>query len=160
MASALDNPYRFVLSFANGTELGEVLDAHDRRISTPNGAVPSASFTVALDHPFADYFLNEDLLLKVYRGPVRLSRYGENMIFHGPVISVEEVATEDSQSVRVSAAGAWWRAFRRYVPASLTNNGFSINQTYSDFRLVWKPILTAVNNDGAPPYPGFMGVDY
>lgn len=120
--TALNNAWRMVLTSADGqTIYGELTNATDRTVTEPHMGTPSVGFTLRLDHTLSNTLLNEECLVKAYRGT--------RLIFHGPVVTVEEVGSEGSRTVRVTAAGAWWRASKRIIPEATLENGFSLAPT-------------------------------
>jgi hypothetical protein len=120
MPTALDNPWKFVLTSTDGqTIYGELTNARERTVSDPHMGTPSLSCTIRIDHPLAGTVLNEECLIKAYRGSA--------LIFHGPVVTVEEVGESNGQSVRITAAGAWWRASKRIIKQSTHEAGLGIS---------------------------------
>lgn len=120
--TALNNPWKFVLCSADGSTIyGELTNATERAIADPHMATPSLGCSIRIDHPLALTVLNEECLIKAYKG-VQLR-------FYGPVVTVEEAGSEGSRTVRITAAGVWWRASKRIIQESTTENGFSIAPT-------------------------------
>jgi hypothetical protein len=125
--TALDHPWKFVLTSADAlTNYGEITNARERSVSDPHMGTPSLSCTIRIDHELADTVINEECLIKAYRG--------SRLVFHGPVVTVEEVGEATGQNIRITAAGAWWRASKRIIPASTTENGLSYPANFSTSR--------------------------
>lgn len=81
-----------ILTYA-GVALGEILNAHDRRVTLGLNAPSTCSFRVALDHRFATELLSENYLISVKRNGT--------LIFLGPIVSTEEVAQGDGGQIPV-----------------------------------------------------------
>lgn len=133
--TALDSPWRFILTDETGVVFGELTNARDRQITTSIHGIPSLSFTVRVEHALADMLLNEECRVKAYRGT--------SLQFHGPVVTAEEVGDSEAQTIRVNAAGAWWYATKRFLPTTLTENGGSFTATGG--RNLSKLLLTHAN---------------
>jgi hypothetical protein len=118
--TALDNPWKFILTSADGNTIhGEMKNASDRSVSDPHMGTASISFSIRTDHPLALKVLNEECLIKAYRGNM--------LIAHGPIVTVEEAGGgSTARALRVTAAGAWWNASKRIIRQSTVENGFTI----------------------------------
>lgn len=100
--------WQLVLAELNGAAIGELLNASGRRITLGVNRVPSATFTIRLDHPLADKVLEANKLVKAYRDGV--------LRFVGQIVAAEEVSDPQGggvASVAVTAAGAAWRLASR-----------------------------------------------
>lgn len=140
MQTGLDNPLRFFVTLPTGDVQWELIQAHERRVSLVHNNIPQASFVISSEHPAANSVLNDDLLLKVYRGA--------NLIFHGPIVSAEETAGDQGSTIQANAAGVWWRAGRRLILGSRTDAGYSINTSFTNFDVtVAQPLIDIVNNE-------------
>jgi hypothetical protein len=136
--------YRFVLCRAAmepgtpTTEVvyGELTNATDRQIGESVHGIPSVSLSIRLDHVLANAVLNEECRLKVYRGAA--------LIFHGPIVTVEEVGDNNARTVKITAAGAWWYATKRLIPETLDEVG-EIFSHASSVSLLMETMLGAAN---------------
>lgn len=149
MANALDNPWKFLLTSMSGLIIyGELTNAIERTVTEPLMGTPSLSCTIRLDHPLANTVLNEECLIKAYRGSI--------LLFHGPVITSEEVGSDNARTIRITAAGAWWRASKRLLRGSLTEDGYSdvANSTEN----LMKQIMGHANGAGTAVPEYFTGI--
>lgn len=156
--------WSFVLTDLQGVQIGEVGNADSRKVDLPLMNAPSATFTIPLYHALANTVLTTECLLKVYRKDPNTG--ANTLAFHGPVVSVEEVGDNLSQSISVTAAGPFWRLGKRIIPGSLvrttgvtfTGDLGSIAQTIvtscnsTGFTGIWPGSLTASISGTAGPY--------
>ena len=144
--------WSFVLTDLSGSVLGEITSADQRKVSLPHMRVPTASFVMPLWHPLADTVLGQECLLKCYRADQKTLQ--KNLAFIGPVISVEEVGDNTTQTISVNAAGPFWRLTKRIIPGSLSKSGFAYGTEAAqvDLGQIAHMILTDING------PNFTGV--
>lgn len=135
----------FILTDLTGAQLGEVTNADSRTVALPHLRVPTASFTIPLDHYLATNLLTTDCLLKCYRREPRDN--SRVLAFHGPVTSIQENATNDGQTIAVTAAGPMWRLAKRVIPGSLTTGGaaYGTPASQQDLGTIARSILSDVN---------------
>lgn len=113
--------WQFVLTNNQGIVEGEAVNASARKVVLPHQRVPSATFTLPMHDHLAEFVMDYDALLKVYRtDPVTGTR---TLVFNGPVVSAEENAEETAKSVAVTASGPFWRLSKRIIPASKVQTG-------------------------------------
>lgn len=141
----------FIATSLDGTQLGEITNADERTVTLGHMKVPSAVFKIPLDHYLADTLAIQDCLIKVYRTDPRPPN-ARSLIFHGPVVSTQEVGESLKQSVAVTAAGPFWRLTKRIIPGSDTKSGISFGTR--DLGQMAFDILAACN--GAQD--GFTGI--
>lgn len=99
--------WKFVLRDLAATPLGELWNASERELALALNGLGTASFKIRNDAPLAETVLDGDALLSVYEG--------DELRFHGDLISAEEVVERNSQSIKVNAAGLLWRLSKRLV---------------------------------------------
>ena len=147
--------WQFILTDLAGNQIGEITNGAERTVSLPLNRIPTAGFRIPLWHPLAGDVLGLNCLLKVYR---RDSVTGTNtLVFHGPLLSAEEAATDNQQTVAVTATGPMWRLTKRFIGTSkagiLFGNPGSVEPpvapTLVDLGTVAQQILTTVNGSGS-----------
>lgn len=146
--------WQFILTDLNGTVHGELTNAGERKVVLPHLRIPSASFKIHLWHPLASTVMDTDCLLKCYRTDPRNGT--RSLVFHGPVVSAEEVGAPLAQSISVTAAGPYWRLSKRLIPGSdVRATGYGLGTTASPVSLggMAHSILAALNNS-ATNYTG------
>lgn len=156
--------WQFVLAdLAAGTALGEVTKATARTLTVGLNRLPTAAFTVRLDHPLAGRMLEATALVQAYQVAADGSK---TLRFAGPVVAAEESAQGAGGTLQVTAAGAFWRLGHRLIGRSAA--GFSQGSAVSqvDRGQIAAAILAAVNADGdtgirlgtvQPSAPGYVG---
>lgn len=102
---------------AIGDVVGEIPNCVERRLTLPLSRPDSASFKIPLDNRFADRILECKDFVVVNDGR------GECM-FHGPIVTAEEVG-EDEQTVAVTVASPFWWLDRRLLGRSTAGLEFS-----------------------------------
>lgn len=134
--------FQHILTDLNGNVHGEADTASEQKVVIPHMRVPSASFSLPLDHYLADTVMNTDCLLKTYRIDPIVST--KTLAFHGPVVSSEEASSGDGQGIAVVAAGPYWRLGYRFV--GKTKAGFALGMpTPIDLGLAAHNILDTTN---------------
>lgn len=131
--------WTFVLTELDGTRLGELTNASGRQVRLAVNKVPTAQFTVMLDHRWADRLLGADVLVKAYRDG--------QLIFHGPVNAAEESSDGIRGSVAVVCSGAAWRLDRRLIGKDATGYRQGTALAPVDRSTIAAGILAAVNAD-------------
>lgn len=129
--------WNFVLATRTGTKLGEILDAQERICSPTLQATATASFKILATNPILDDLVNLECNLLCYRN--------NQLIFHGPIISVNLEAPEGTATPLVGAVAAdpsWFFAKRVMDRTSggttATNNRLSLAES----------IIGTANTDG------------
>jgi hypothetical protein len=98
---------------------GEILNASQRRLAIPLSKLSTASFQIRLDNPLAANLEHAEGMIKVYRD--------SELMFYGPVVSAEETASRDSQTLAVNAVDAGWFLQHRLAGKSKTGQMFAAN---------------------------------
>lgn len=135
--------HQFILTDLAGNVFGELSTADQRKVNVPLLRVPTASFTLPLWHHLADNLLTADCLLKCYRTDHLGVR---NLVFHGPVVGVEEAASTDGLSLAVSAVGPFWRLSKRIIGKSKAGIAFPASGE-RDLGLIAHDILDTTNGN-------------
>ena len=145
--------WQFILTDLLGNTHGEVTQAASRKVVLPHLRAPSASFTVPIWHDLAPTVLDTDCLLRAYR--VDQVTGQRDLAFHGPVVSAEESAEGNSNSVAVTAAGPLWRLTKRIIPSSKLQTGvqYGSGAGLIDLGTIARTVLTDVNAEQ------FTGID-
>lgn len=143
--------WQFLVTDLSGTPLGEASYATNRTVTLPHMRIPSASFSIPMWDPLGDILLTNDCLLRCYRTDPTFG--AKQLAFHGPVVTTEEAADGNSNTIAVTAAGVLWRLGKRIVPASVTVGGASYGTDISpmDLGLAAHTMLADVNG---PSYTG------
>lgn len=93
--------WRFILATRWHQNIGEILNASDRQVMLPLSGIKTLGFKVRLDNPLSDYMmLNEANYIKAYRG--------STLMFHGPILTVEENGDAVGATLAVNAVGPEW----------------------------------------------------
>lgn len=138
--------WSFVLTDLQGVVHGELLGAEQRKVSDPWMRVPTASCLIPLWHPLALTVLTTDCLLKCYRTDIVTGT--RTLVFHGPVISIEEVGESLSQSIAIAAVGPEWRLQKRLLGITKAGIEFGTVAAQIDLSLIGKQIVDAANGRG------------
>lgn len=104
--------WTFVLTNLAGTEIGELVQASERKVTMALNRASTASFSVRPDNPMLSDLFADDRLLKVYED--------KTLRFYGPVVT-SELSTQDSGSaptIKVNAADPAWKLSRRLLGLS------------------------------------------
>lgn len=99
--------WKIVLTDLNYVPLGEVRNADAQQYTFGLKKVPTVSFSVRADHPFAKTLYDGNCYVKAYKN--------SSLEFFGPVVAVEEVVSHGSMSLVVNAAGVAWFLTKRLV---------------------------------------------
>lgn len=146
--------WQFILTDLAGTQIGEITQAAERTITLPLNRIPTASFQIPLWHPLASTVLGLNCLLKVYR---RDNVTGTNtLVFHGPLMSAEEAATDTQQTIAATATSPMWRLTKRFIGTTKAGILFGnpgtvdppVDPTLIDLGTIAQSILTTVNGLG------------
>jgi hypothetical protein len=139
--------WNFILTDLQGNVHGEVTQATARKVVLPHLRVPSATFTVPINHYLAKTMLDTDCLLKAYRtDPVTAQR---DVAFHGPVVSAEETGESGVENIAVTCAGPFWRLSKRIIPSSKLPTGaqYGSEAGLIDLGTIAQTILSEINGD-------------
>lgn len=109
--------YETKLYTINGEQVGDVLNTSARKLTLPFMRMPTYSFTLPLTHIRVPRLLNEMLICQVRRDG--------RIVFNGHIISAEENAAQDAQSVAFTAAGPLWVLSRRFIALSTVPVGWA-----------------------------------
>lgn len=137
--------WQFILTDLQGNAHGEVTQASQRKVGLPHLRVPTASFTIPIWHPLGATVMDTDCLLRAYRtDPVTLTR---TLAFHGPVITADENAEGNAQTIAVSAAGPYWRLASRVIPGSKLTSGvqYGAEGALLDLGSIARTIMSEIN---------------
>lgn len=132
-----------VLTDRAGVVQGELTNADGRSLALQLNRIPTASFTIPVWHPLCNTILTTETILKVYRrDPV--SPFTNRLVFHGPVMSVEESGAELGQTLAVNAVGPFWRLTKRFIGTQKGGyaDGLTSNISLTD---IARNIITTVN---------------
>jgi hypothetical protein len=133
--------WQFILTDLAGNQIGEISQAAERSVTLPLNRIPTATFRIPLWHPLAGNVLGLNCLLKVYRRDIVT---GVNqLVFHGLLLSAEESAADNQQTIAVTATGPMWRLTKRFI--GTTKAGILFGPTLSDLGTIAQQILTAAN---------------
>lgn len=130
--------WNFILTDSTTRPVGEILNASDRTVSLPLNKLDSLSFKVRLDNPLADQIIGANCYIKAYRN--------RELRYIGPIISVEESAERDTQSVVVNSAGAGWILGRRLAGKSVTGRQFT---SLTDRAVICQTLINESNTENA-----------
>jgi hypothetical protein len=104
-----------VLDYA-GVAKGEILNAHERVVAHSLNGPSTASFRIALDHPFANELIEGDRLIRAKRNGVTN--------FVGPVVSAEEGAAGEGGVIGVVCLDPFFdRLSARMIGKSIAADG-------------------------------------
>lgn len=104
--------WTYILTELDGTEINEIRQGTERKVSMALNKPSTASFSVRPDNPILTPLFADDTLLKVYEGTT--------LRFFGPVVS-SELSTQDDGSaptIKVNAADPAWKLSRRLLGLS------------------------------------------
>jgi hypothetical protein len=100
--------------------VGELTNIKEPKLSIPLGKVNTASFTIRLDNPLMNYLNDTSAYLKVYR---KVSGGTNNLLFTGPIQTIQEASSGDTASCQVNAAGAGWIMTKRLTGKNPNGEG-------------------------------------
>lgn len=130
--------WRFRLLEFDGTSLGEITNATDRKFVGAINRPATASFKVRGDHELAEYFFREeDLLLEVWQG--------SEIRFNGYVTTAnyEDSETSDAGTVAVNAVDSAWKLTKRLAGISVGGTEYNIDKAKAAYK-----ILASLENTG------------
>lgn len=133
--------WSFVVCDLGAEQLGEVRNAHNRRVERPLGRLDVASFRIRPDNAMAGYLLDGDVLVKAYDGVSDVPK------FVGEVASADEVATDTDASLQVVCGGALARLEDRLVGKSVHGVEYGDAISQLDRGAIAEAILDDVNGD-------------
>lgn len=139
--------WEFYLTNLAGKVLWPLNNVSERVVTLPLQRIPTCSFNMRASDPAYDDILAMDRLVKCYRTGVDGVR---RLVFHGPLLSVEENGSAGVRGLQVNAVGSMWRLQHRMVGKSVSGTTYS----GSNFTSIALQILNATNTEG------FSGVDY
>ncbi len=139
--------WRVVLTDLQGVILGDLSSSLDRSLTLPLNRVPTFSFRIPIWNERANDLSLWDTLVKVYRD--------QDLVFIGPVISIDETAESQNAYLAVTAAGPFWRLTKRFLGKTkagwaygLPSASASGNPTgYVDLGTIAQAMLQTVNAD-------------
>lgn len=138
--------WQFLLTSLGGQVIGEITQGTNRQVTLPLNGVPTANFTIPVWHPLASNVLGLDALLKVYR---RDSLTGtRTLVFHGPLLSAEEVGTDTTQTIQAAATGPFWRLTKRFIGQSKAGIQFGTDAAMIDLGTIAQTLITTTNGVG------------
>lgn len=105
----------------NGRAQGEIQKASNRTFSDPLNSMRQAGLSIRVDNPLADYIMENDALLKVYRKPKRGGSY--TLLLVGDIIQAEESGDGNMSTINVLAADPFWRLMKRLIGLAVNANG-------------------------------------
>lgn len=133
--------FKYVLTDLAGVERGELPGAKGKSLSLPIGSMATAGVTLRVDHADADFMLEGDALLKVYDDEVSK----DEPLFHGRLITAEEVAGSDAATVAAAFADPFWILLRRLVGKSPAGYSRGTALAQVDRGLIIAELLAATN---------------
>jgi hypothetical protein len=143
--------WRIVLCDHDGTNLGELTQATDRKITFPLNRPPTVGFTAKVDDPLAQYLTRDDLtLVKVYLD-VPNSAAGPVLMFCGPIISHDKARTAGGGTIAVLASGPAWRLAKRVIGTNITGCTLTPDVGAGTGDLV-RQIIGTLNTGAGDPY--------
>lgn len=132
--------WKFILTDLNGANPAEVVDAAERRVSTPLNRASTASFRLRTEHRLNTRALALNNLLKVYREGL------VTPIFVGPCVTAEEVGDRDNQNIVVTASDPLFRLARRFVGKS--DAGYADTLSNKTKGILAKNVIDTANGEG------------
>lgn len=103
------------------------MNASQKQYSYHLNAGRQAQFTINIDNPVANFLLNSDSLIKVYR-QTKVSKTWE-LLMVGDTIHAEESGQGDLGLLTVVAADPWWRLQRRLIGMDVNGIGQGVGFT-------------------------------
>lgn len=113
--------YTFILEDLAGNARSELAGARDKRFTRAILTMGTGGFTLPLWHDQADFVLQGDALLKVV--DVSDEDGSRTTVFHGRLVTAEEVAGPEGGSVQATFADGFWSLLRRLCGRS--TSGYS-----------------------------------
>lgn len=134
MASPL---YKLVLTDRSFVPQGEIRNFGRFTFNRALSKLATCSFAVRLDNMHADRLAAADGLVKVYRAGV--------LLFVGPIITAEETADRNTQTIAVTCADIGWILGKR-VTKDIGGSGVSYT-SLADRAQIAKSLIDAANNE-------------
>lgn len=127
MALSDQSKWKYVVTDMNGSTAangaGQILNTASKAFSEHLNVASTAQVTIDVDNPVADFVMNHDAMMKVYRRD-RTGALSLKMV--GDVIHVEEDGAGDTQTVTILASDPIWRLHRRFVGLATNAQGLGI----------------------------------
>lgn len=128
MAIAGGSRYRFVITDMRGNVKGEVLQASQKTITQVLDNMCTATFTVKVSNPMADYVLNNPCLCKCYRQPTNRA-YAYRLILTGDVTTDEEDTSSETGTITFTVTDALNRLMYRLLGKGVDANHHGLGFT-------------------------------
>lgn len=120
--------YRFVITDMLGNVQGEVMEASQKTITQVLDNMSTASFTIKVSNPMADYLLDNPCLCKCYRQPVDRT-YAYRLVLTGDVATDEEDTSDETGTITFTVADALnrlaYRLLGKEVDSANHGTGFA-----------------------------------
>jgi hypothetical protein len=100
--------------------VGELTNVKEPKLSIPLSKTNTASFTIRLDNPLVNYLNDTSAYMKIYR---KIGTGIANLLFFGPVQTVQEVSTGDQATLQVNASGISWVFSKRLTGKASNGEG-------------------------------------
>src|SRR6516164_7930109 len=100
--------------------VGELTNVKEPKLSIPLSKTNTASFTIRLDNPLVNYLNDTSAYMKIYR---KIGTGIANLLFFGPVQTVQEVSTGDEATLQVNASGISWVFSKRLTGKASNGEG-------------------------------------
>lgn len=131
MAIIDESRWRFVLTDMNGatnTGGGLIINSQQKQFNDNLNNAKTAQCTLDITHPLADFAINADCLMKVYRKD-RLGSW--HLLINGDVMSQEEDGTggDYEGSITIGCADPWWRVQHRFLGTATNVDGSGVGYT-------------------------------
>lgn len=130
LAEPIRAEWTFVLTDLSGARLGVLVGATNRQVTLPLNGIPTVTFAVPMTHRHADTLINDNVLLKAYRKPVRGGT--PRLVFIGENSSAQEDPSATGGDMTVTFSGPFWRLQRRMVGIDWDLDGHGIGWVYGD----------------------------
>lgn len=130
--------WKFLLTDLAGSNPVEIVEAAERRVSTPLNRAATASFRLYTDHTNANRALALNNLVKVYRNG--------QLIFVGPTVTAEEVGDRDNTNIVITASDPLFRLARRFV--GKTDAGYADTLSNKTKGVLAKNVIDTANGEG------------
>lgn len=130
LAEPVRAQWTLVLTTLSGAPIGELLQASDREVDLPLNGIPTLTCKVAMTHRHADRLVNDNVLIKAYREPVRGGT--PRLVFIGENSSAQEDPATAGGVLAVTFSGPFWRLQRRMVGIDWDLDGHGVGWAYGD----------------------------
>jgi hypothetical protein len=104
--------WKYIITNYDGSNPAEVTNVYDRKVIDPLNRMPTASGRVRTDHQLIDRLSTGDAMLKAYR--TNLAGVYQ-LRFLGPIITAEESADADGNSMQFNASGGFYYIQNRLI---------------------------------------------